>query len=71
MLITICLQKKFRQKILDFSHTFHIKIVNLASESLILRITSDTRKMEAIETLLLKPRIIKITLFFIFKILIK
>jgi acetolactate synthase-1/3 small subunit len=60
MLIKVGLQKEFRQEVLDISRTFHAKIVDLASESLILEVTGDTQKMVALEILLSKFGIIQI-----------
>ena len=60
MLIKVDLQKEFRQEVLEISRIFQAKVVDLASESLILEVTGDTQKMVALEILLSKFGIIQI-----------
>jgi acetolactate synthase I/III small subunit len=60
MLIKIRLQSELRQEVLEIARIFHSKVVDLASESLILEVTGDTQKMMAIEKLLSKFGILQI-----------
>lgn len=60
MLIKIRLQNELRQEVLEIARIFHAKVVDLASESLILEVTGDTQKMMSIEKLLSKFGILQI-----------
>ena len=60
MLIKIRLKSELRQEVLEIARIFHSKVVDLASESLILEVTGDTQKMMAIEKLLSKFGILQI-----------